>query len=335
MDLLFIGGSGNISAACTRAALARGDRVTVLNRSQRAATIDGAEQLTADIHDEAGLAALLGTRRFDAVVDFIAFTPDDIARDRRLFASRCGHYVFISSASVYHKPSRSPWITEGSPRGNPHWQYSRDKIAAEDALFAACAEGFPGTVVRPSLTYDTVIPLPLASWTDWTIADRMLRGERIVVHGDGSSLWTITHADDFAAGLLGLLGLPQAIGEAFHITSDEVLSWDEIHRSVAAALGVEARIVHMTSDDIVACCPDEAGNLLGDKAVSALFDNTKIKRFVPGFQARIPFAHGIRRTLDWFRADPARMRGSRQGAEQIERLLAFHGARRAAAGAVS
>ncbi len=324
MDVLFIGGSGNISTACSRLALARGIRLHVLNRGTRAA-IEGAETITADIADEAATAEALRGRRFDAVVQWIAFTPGDIERDLRLFRGRCGQYIFISSASAYQKPLSHPVITESTPLANPFWEYSRNKIACEERLQRACREdGFPATIVRPSLTYDTVIPLPLASWNEYTLVERMRAGKRVVVHGDGSSLWTITHADDFAVGLVGLLAHPQSLGHAFHITSDELLTWDQIHQQVARAVGAEARIVHMTSEDICAAFPGETGNLLGDKAVSTIFDNAKIKRFVPEFNATIRFADGIARTLAWFDADPRRKVIGSGSDAMIERLLAIH-----------
>lgn len=241
--------------------------------------------------------------------------------DLRLFGGRCGQYVFISSASCYRKPCLQP-ITEDLPLENPHWEYSRRKIACEERLRRATDAGVPVTVVRPSLTYDTVMPLPLASWTEWTLVDRMLRGRPIVVHGDGCSPWTITHADDFAVGLVGLLGNASAIGQAFHITGDERLTWDQIHRLVGAAVGALPEIVHVASDEIAAAIPDEAGSLLGDKAHALVFDNAKVKRAVPEFRQQIPFAEGIRLTVAWFQADPARRIVSARANAAIDRLIA-------------
>lgn len=221
MRVLFIGGTGNISAACSRLVLERGHELFVLNRGQRAVALPGARVLNADMNDEAAVARVLSGLSFDAVANFIAFAPADIERDLRLFAARAGQYLFISSATVYQKPPASPHISESTPLGNPFSDYARAKIACEERLLvAARSAGFSVTIVRPSLTYDTVIPLPLASWQEWTLVDRMQRGERIVVHGDGTSLWTITHAEDFARGFVGLLGNRQALGEAFHLTSD-------------------------------------------------------------------------------------------------------------------
>jgi nucleoside-diphosphate-sugar epimerase len=226
-----------------------------------------------------------------------------------LFRSRTNQFIFISSASAYQKPVGHYLITESTPLANPYWQYSRDKIACEERLMKAYREeGFPITIVRPSLTYgDTQIVLAVNSWLKpWTAVDRMRRGKKVIVPGDGSSLWVSTHNSDFAQGLVGLLGHRQAIGHAFHITSDEVLTWDQLYRITAQAAGVEAQIVHIASDYVGACLPDEVGGLTGDKAVSVVFDNSKIKRFVPGYCAKVPFAQGIQRTIDWFDADSRR-----------------------------
>jgi len=310
MKVLFLGGTGNISTAVTRLAVERGIEVTLLRRGQRAADLpENVRTITADVVDEAAVSAALGGQTFDAVVDWIAFTPVHVERDIRLFRDRARQFIFISSASAYQKPAGHYLITESTPLANPFWQYSRDKIACEERLLEAYREeGFPVTIVRPSLTYgDTQIPLAVNSWEkSWTAVDRMRRGRKVIVPGDGSSLWVITHNSDFAQGLVGLLGHRQAIGHAFHITSDEVMTWDQFYRITAQAAGVEARIVHIASDFMGACLPDEVGGLTGDKAVSVVFDNSKIKRFVPGFCATVPFAQGIQRTIEWFDADPRR-----------------------------
>jgi nucleoside-diphosphate-sugar epimerase len=310
MKVLFVGGSGIISTASTWLASERGMDVTLLRRGQRAADLPkNVRTITGDVADEAGVAQALGRQSFDAVVDWRAFTPADIERDIRLFAGRTGQFVFISSASAYQKPVGHYLITESTPLANPYWQYSRDKIASEERLMKAYREeGFPITIVRPSLTYgDTQIVLAVNSWQkSYTAVDRMRRGKKVIVPGDGSSLWVITHSSDFAFGLVGLLGHQQAIGHAFHITSDEVMTWDQFYRITAQAAGVEAQIVHIPSDFLGACIPDQVGSLTGDKAVSVVFDNSKIKRFVPGYSAKVPFAEGIRRTLAWFDADPRR-----------------------------
>lgn len=312
MRVLFIGGTGNISAAASRLAVAQGVHLTLLNRGKRPHGIPGALSLVADISDEKSAARVLDGRTWDAVVNWIAFTPEEIERDLRLFAGKTAQYIFISSASAYQKPLANPVVTEETPLANPYWDYSRNKIACEDLLTSAHRKnGFPVTIVRPSLTYETVIPVAIGSWTDFTIVDRMRRGRPVIVHGDGTSLWTITHSEDFAKGFVGLLGHREAIGQAFHITSDELLTWNQIYEAVADAAGAKASIVHVPSDFIVkvarTCGMDwMEGNLLGDKAVSAIMDNSKIKRFVPGYEATIPFRQGIRRTVQWFDADAAR-----------------------------
>jgi nucleoside-diphosphate-sugar epimerase len=281
-----------------------------LRRGQRTADLPkNVRTITADVADEAAVSQALGGQSFDAVVDWVAFTPADVERDIRLFRDRAKQFIFISSASAYQKPVGHYLITESTPLANPYWQYSRDKIACEERLMKEYREeGFPITIVRPSLTYgDTQIVLAVNSWQkSYTAVDRMRRGKKVIVPGDGSSLWVITHNSDFAFGLVGLLGHRQAIGHAFHITSDEVMTWDQFYRITAEAAGAEAQLVHIPSDFLGACSEDEVGNLTGDKAVSVVFDNSKIKRFVPGYCAKVPFTQGIRRTIEWFDADPRR-----------------------------
>ncbi len=310
MRVLFIGGTGIISTACARLAVERGIHLTLLTRGLHKTDLPGGVQtLTADIDDADGAARALADSQFDAVVDWIAFTPDHIERDLRLFQGRTRQYIFISSASAYQKPATHYLITESTPLANPFWDYSRNKIVCEERLIKAYrAQGFPITIVRPSLTYgDTQIALAINSWAkSYTVVDRMRRGKKVIVPGDGSSLWVITHNTDFAKGLVGLLGNEQAIGHAFHITSDEVMCWDQFYRITAEAAGVEPRLVHIPSDFIAACLPDKLGGLTGDKAVSVVFDNSKIKRFVPGYCATMPYGQGVRRTIAWFDADPAR-----------------------------
>lgn len=310
MKVLFIGGTGVISTACTRLAAERAMELILVTRGQRAAQIPSSvKTITADIHDKSACVTALAGASFDVVVDWIAYTPADIERDLDLFRGRTRQYVFISSASAYEKPVTRYPITESTPLSNPYWQYSRDKIACEERLMTAYREdGFPVTIVRPSLTFDqTWIPLVInSSQKPYTIVDRMLRGQQVIVPGDGSSLWVITHSSDFAKGFVGLLGHAEAIGQAFHITTDEVMAWDQFYRIVATAAGVEPRLVHIPSDFIIACLPDQRGRLLGDKAVSVVFDNSKIKRFVPGYCATTTFAQGILQSLAWFAADPAR-----------------------------
>ena len=328
--VLIIGGSGNISSACVRLAIAQGHHVTLLNRGSRQpsdfAIPSAAESITADIRDEAAVTRALGDRCFDAVANFIAFTPDDIARDIRLFGGRCAQYFFISSASAYEKPLRHPFVTESHPLKNPYWQYSRDKIACEDACNHAYREqDFPAIIIRPSLTYQTVWPVAIGGWDDFTLIDRIRRGQEIIVHGDGTSLWTVTHAEDFAKGFVGLLGNTTAVGHAFHITSDEVLTWNQIYTTIAEAAGTEPRLAHIPSQFLAAHEESLRGGLLGDKAHSAIFDNSKIKRFVPGYQATIPFHIGARRTLAWFEAEPARQRIIPETNALMDRLIqAWH-----------
>ena len=313
MRILFIGGTGNISAACVRLAISQDHDVSILNRGQRPLADYGipaaARSITGDISDEASVREALGGQTFDAVANFIAFNAADVERDIRLFSGRCAQYFFISSASAYEKPLRHPFVTESHPLKNPFWDYSRDKIAGEDACTRAYREqDFPAIIVRPSLTYDTVWPIAIGGWNDFTLVDRIRRGGEIVVHGDGTSLWTVTHSEDFAKGLNGLFGNTNAVGHAFHITSDEVLTWNQIYTTVAEAAGAEPKLVRIPSDFLANLNPWERGNLLGDKAHSAIFDNSKIKRFVPGFEATIPFHVGARRTLAWFEADPERQK---------------------------
>jgi nucleoside-diphosphate-sugar epimerase len=325
MRVLFIGGTGIISTACTRLAVERGIDLTLLTRGQRNVPVpEGAKMLRLDIDDAAGACQALAGAAFDAVVDWVAYTPAHIERDLALFRGRARQYIFISSASAYQKPPTHYRITESTPLANPYWDYSRNKIACEERLMAAYREeGFPMTIVRPSLTYgDTQFPLAVNSWQkSYTAVDRMRRGQKVIVPGDGSSLWVITHNSDFAKGLVGLLGHPQAIGHAFHITTDEVMTWDQIYRVVGAAAGVEPQLVHIASDFIAACLPDATGGLTGDKAVSVVFDNTKIKTFVPDYRATVPLAEGIRRTMAWFDADPARKAIDREANAQWDKLI--------------
>ena len=283
--------------------------------------------IKADIHDEVAADQALGNQIYDAVVDWIAFTPDHIERDIRLFRNRARQFIFISSASAYQKPATHYLITESTPLANPHWQYSRDKIACEERLMKAYREeGFPITIVRPSHTYgDTAIPLAVNPWQySWTTVDRMRRGKKVIVPGDGSSLWVLTHNTDFARAFVGLLGHQQAIGHAFHITSDEALTWDQIYRITAQAAGVEARIVHIPADFLSACVPDYMGELTGDKSVSVVFDNSKIKRFVPGYCAKTPFARGIEKTIAWFDADPRRKQIDEQANAAWDKIIAAY-----------
>ncbi|WP_416305289.1 NAD-dependent epimerase/dehydratase family protein [Neptunicella sp. SCSIO 80796] len=321
MKVLFIGGTGNISTAVSRACLAQDIELFILNRGLRQVDLVGAKSIVGDINS-AQTQTELARHQWDVVVNWIAFDQQDIERDIKLFSNKTGQYIFISSASCYQKPASSPFITESTPLHNPFWQYSRDKIAAEDALLKAYRENaFPICIVRPSLTYDTVIPLPFGGWTEFNVIQRLKQGKPIIVQGDGTSLFTITHASDFAKGFVGLLGHPQTIGHAFHITSDESLSWDQINRAVADAVGVTADLLHIPSDFIARIDPDYSGTLLGDKSHSVIFDNSKIKQFVPDFCATIPFAKGIRKTIDWFNQQPDRQVVNPHTEARIERII--------------
>ena len=328
MRVLFIGGTGIISTACTQLAAERGIDLTLVVRGQHKAAIPATvKTLQFDVHDIASSARALNGLDFDVVVDWIAFTADDIERDLVLFRGRTRQFVFISSASAYQKPQTHYLITESTPLANPYWQYSRDKIACEERLMKAYREdGFPITIVRPSLTYgETLVPLAVNSWQkSYTVVDRMRRGEKIIVPGDGSSLWTITHNSDFAKGLVGLLGNAQAVGHAFHITSDEVMTWDQYYRAVGHAAGVEPRLVHISSEFLASCDPEMTGSLLGDKAVSVVFDNSKIKRFVPGYCATTRFSEGISRSLAWFDADPARKQIDKEANQKWDELVRLY-----------
>lgn len=293
MKLLFIGGTGLISSACTNLALERGHELFLLNRSSstKFPAPKNVTILDADIHaDSAHLSTLLAGHHFDAVVDFIAFSPNDIKRDISIFRDRTDQFVFISSASAYQKPPQNYLITEETPLENPYWEYSRNKIACEDLLMKAYREdGFPVTMIRPSHTYG-----PFQMPFTWTLIDRMKRGEKAIVPGDGTSLWVLTWNDDFAKGLVGLLGNKDAIGEAFHITSDEVLSWNQIYLEAYQALGLSPNVIHVASDFIARYDEHAVGSLIGDKSNSVVFDNSKIKRFVPDYNCEVKWSEGVR-----------------------------------------
>jgi nucleoside-diphosphate-sugar epimerase len=323
--VLIVGGNGIISSSVSRLAVERGYEVTLLNRglSTKRPPVDGAQVLIGDADDAASVAAAVGDREFDVVANFRGFRPEQVASDVELFTGRAGQYLFISSASAYQKPIAQLPIVESTPLRNPFWQYSRDKIACEDVLVAAYRDtGFPVTIVRPSHTYDeTLIPLE----GGWTALQRMLDGKPVIVHGDGTSWWTLTHARDFARAFVGLFGNPHAIGSPVHITGDESLSWDEITRLLGRALGVEPRIVHLASDAIAREIPAMGPGLVGDKAHSVLFDNTRIKTLVPGWVATTPFADGAREIAEWYLADAARRTVDPELDAAFDQLAARHG----------
>lgn len=313
MRALLIGGTGTISAAITRR-LAEDPlwEVWLLNRGNRAEAVpEGVHRLTADIRNEAEAAAVLGNISFDTVCQFTAMRREDVERDWRLFRGRTKQYMFTSSASAYHKPVQDFRVSEGTALANPYWQYSRDKIACEEFLMEKYREeGFPVTIIRPSHTYDERrVPVGLhGKYGSWQVIRRMLDGKPVIIHGDGTSLWTLTFNRDFAVGYTGLMGNPGAVGEAFQITGDETLTWNRIYETIADALGVELRAYHVASDYLAAAGEkygyDFAGSLLGDKAVSVVFDNAKLKRFVPEMAATVPFRRGVRLALDHILAHP-------------------------------
>ncbi|MCB0250793.1 MAG: SDR family oxidoreductase [Anaerolineae bacterium] len=324
MKVLFIGGTGIISSACSELAAREGIDLYLLNRGQ---TVDrpapiGATVLFGDIRDRASSEAALAGHNFDAVVDWIAFTPDHVQADIDLFRSRTGQYVFISSASVYQTPPASLPVTESTLLDNPYWDYSRNKIACEELLVRAYRdEKFPMTIVRPSHTYDaTKIPL----MGGYTSLQRMKDGKPLVVHGDGTSLWTLTHHRDFAKGFVPLLGNQRALGEAIHITSDEWLTWNQIYEIMASALGTPAELVHVPSELINAFDPLHGAGLLGDKSHSMIFDNSKIKRLAPGFACTIPFSWGAHEIVAWHEADPARQQVDPYVDALMDRALAAY-----------
>ncbi|MGD2157137.1 MAG: SDR family oxidoreductase [Anaerolineales bacterium] len=305
MKVLFIGGTGVISSACSQLALQRGIDLYLLNRGRSARPVpQGAEILRGDIRKPDSAAEALGDLSFDSVVNWVAYTPQHVRSDLELFRDRTGQYVFISSASAYQTPPAFLPITESTPLDNPFWAYSREKAACEAFLERDGRQaGFPFTIVRPSHTYDqTMLPTP----GGYTTVARMRAGKGVVVHGDGTSLWTLTHHRDFAVGFVGLLGNPHALGGAFHITSDEWLSWNQIYQFVGRAAGVEPQLVHVPSDLIAAYDPEWGAGMLGDKAHSMIFDNSKIRRLVPEFHPVIPFWQGAQEIIAWYDADESR-----------------------------
>jgi nucleoside-diphosphate-sugar epimerase len=312
-SVLFIGGTGLISSECAALAARQGWEVCVLNRGHRAAP-EGTTGIVADIARPEEVRAAVGGRWFDVVANFIAYKPEDVARDVDLFWGRCGsgrkgQYVLVSSCACYQKPPGNYRVDERTPLLNPFWGYAQLKIACEEmALKLHRERGVPVTIVRPSLTYG-VSRIPAAyhnSAYSWTTAQRFLTGKPVIVHGDGTGLWQITHAADFAKGFVGLLGNAAAIGEAFNITTDEVLRWDEILTIQAELLGVKANLIHIPTDFIARFDPAKAAGLYGDKCHAQVIDNAKIKRVVAGFAATMGFREGLAGTLAWFRADAAR-----------------------------
>lgn len=305
MNVLFIGGTGIISTAITKR-LAEMDGVSLflVNRGNRNSVIpENVTVINADINDEDFVREQIKDLSFDAVCDFIAFVPEHLERDFRLFKGRTKQFMYISSASAYQKPLSNYRITEGTPLANPYWEYSRNKIACEDFLMKMYREnGFPITIIRPSHTYDErSVPLGVhGKFGSWQIVKRMIEGKPVIVHGDGTSLWTMTHNSDFAKAFVGLIGNAHAIGEAFQITSDETLTWNQIYKAIADALGVELKPYHVSSDFLAAVSDyDLCGSLIGDKANSVVFDNSKLKRAVPDFVPTVRFDQGVKKTIDY------------------------------------
>jgi len=323
LKALFIGGTGIISSACVQLAVARGIDVMLLNRGQATRPIPPTvPSLRGDIRDKNAVYQLVQDMTFDVVVNWIAFTPEHIETDLELFRGRTRQYIFISSASAYQTPPVNWPVTESTPLRNPYWAYSRAKIACEERLLAAYRqEGFPITIVRPSHTYDTTL-LPMHG--QYTVLQRMQTGKKVVVHGDGTSLWTLTHHRDFAKGFVGLLGNPHAVGEAVHITSDEVLTWDQIFEIVAQAAGVTAQLVHIPSELIAAFDAEWGASLLGDKTHSMVFDNTKIKRLTPDYVASIPFSQGAEEIVAWYASHPAAQHVDEKLNQVIDQLVAAY-----------
>jgi nucleoside-diphosphate-sugar epimerase len=325
MKVLFIGGTGIISSACAQLAVDKGIELTLLNRgiTTRRPVPQGAKILVGDIRQPSTVKAAIGESHYDAVVDWIAFTPEHITTDFELFRNRTDQYVYISSASAYHKPVRSLPITESTPLHNPYWLYSRNKIACEEMLVQAYRESnFPITIIRPSHTYDKM-SIPFRG--RWTVLDRMLKEQPVIVHGDGTSLWVMTHHRDFAKAFVGMLGNPKALGEAYHITSDEVLTWNQIYTLMANAVGVKVpKLVHIASEVLVAYDADWGAGLLGDKTHSVIFDNSKIKRLVPDFVASIPFRQGVEEIVNWYMQDSSRQVIDQDANNLFDRIIADH-----------
>ena len=322
MKVLFIGGTGTISSACTRLALEQGVELYLFNRGQTSTDLPaGAHLIQGDINNRDEAEALLKGHTFDTVVDWIAFGVEQVERDIELFSGRTGQYVFISSASAYQKPVAHYRIDEGTPLANPFWEYSRKKIACEDRLMREYRDnGFPITIVRPSHTYSPS-RLPTAIGGGPNVIARLRAGKKLIVHGDGESLWVMTHNTDFAKAFNGLFAHPKAIGHAYQITSDEVLTWNQIYAILGTAAGAEPQLVHIPSDFINHHDPATGAGLLGDKACSVVFDNSKIKELVPGYTATVPFSQGAKECIAWLDADPQRAQIDKEKEAMMDRVI--------------
>lgn len=309
MKVLMIGGTGTISMAITRLLCQSGWEVYLLNRgSRRAEAPAGIHWIQADMNEEAAVQQAIQGLQFDCVCQFIGFEPWQVERDIRLFSGKTKQYLYTSSASAYHKPGADYRITEGTTLANPYWQYSRNKIACEEVLMKAYREQqFPVTIIRPSHTYDNR-SVPLGVHGDkgsFQVLKRMLEGKPVIIHGDGTSLWTMTHNTDFAKGYVGLMGNPHAIGEAFQITNDETLTWNQIYSTIARCLGVELKPYYVSSYFLAATGKyDMLGSLIGDKANSVVFDNRKLKAAVPDFRPTVRFEQGVAEAIANVMAHP-------------------------------
>ena len=319
MKVLFIGGSGIISSAVSRLAVERGIELYHFNRGKSHRKIKGVKHITGDIRNVKQTREQLKNLHFDVVVNWITFTPEQAQADIEIFHGIADQFIFISSASAYEKPISKLPITEKTPLINPYWQYSRDKATCEKIFLKAWQEKqFPVTIVRPSHTYDnTLIP------NDWgyTILDRMIKGKKIIIQGDGTSLWVLTHNTDFAVGFVGLFGKKEALGEAYQITSDELLTWNQIYQMMADELGVELKAAHIPSDFIARFDPEHGAGLLGDKMHSVIFDNSKIKKLVPEFNCKIPFSEGVKEIISWYKNNKNRQIVNEETNSRIDEII--------------
>jgi nucleoside-diphosphate-sugar epimerase len=305
LKVLFIGGTGVISSACTKLCIEKGIDLHLLNRGLTSRPIPkGVTIINGDIRDTLAIESKLANETYDVVVDWIAYHSDHVKFDYELFKNKTSQYIFISSASAYQKPPSSLPIRETEPLINPFWEYSQNKIYCEEYLMNVYkAYDFPVTIVRPSHTYDRT---KIALSGGYTALNRIQNGKKVIIHGDGTSLWTLTHHEDFARGFIGLLGNNNAIGEAFHITSDEVLTWNQICNTFASAIGKEPKIVHIPSDFINRYDEEWGDGLLGDKAHCMIFDNSKIREYCPDFKIKISFEKGVEEIIAWYNEDPER-----------------------------
>lgn len=329
MRALLIGGTGTISMAVTKKLVTDGWEVFLLNRGNRTSDLpDGIHSIVADINDESAVLEALAGQNFDCVCEFIGFKKEQVERDYRLFKGRTNQYIYTSSASAYNKPSSDYRITEGTTLANPYWQYSRDKIACEEFLMSKYREeGFPITIVRPSHTYDErSIPLGVHGKNgSWQVVKRIREGKPVIIQGDGTSLWHLTFNTDFAIGYTALMGNRHTLGEAFNITGDEVLSWNQIYATIADALGVPLKPYHVSSDFLAAVGDkygfDFTGSLTGDKAASVVFDNSKLKRLAPAMTTHVPFHIGVRHALDYILSHEECQRDDKEFDEWCDRVI--------------